>query len=319
MIVMGDSRRTRIRIALGERFADLWLFHGSQRHVLFDTGVKGTIESALIPALRELNIAPEAVEVVVVSHLDVDHSGDIGNVRPLLPKATVIAHEGDAAAMSDWEVFSSQRGREFREGWGMDEAPGAVEWMRNAFAPGAVDRILQGEDTLTLDDGRVLEVWHVPGHTRGHLALYDVEMRSLAISDAILGSAVPLADGSPCFPPTYRHVETYLSTITRVRELAPETLLTAHYGDFFGPDIMAFLDESESFVHTLDQAVRNTLSSDGKTLAEIVHETNPVVASWPVEGTQTALAFPVSGHLERMLAAHEIQRRESSRGWEWTL
>jgi len=318
-MVLDGSGRTRIRIALGERFADLWLFSGSQRHVLFDTGVKGTIESAVIPALGGLEIAPEDVDVVVVSHLDVDHAGDIGNVRPLLPNATVIAHDGDAEAMSDWEVFSAQRGREFRGGWGLDETPDTVEWMRNAFAPGKVDRIIQSEDTLTLDDGRALEVWHVPGHTRGHLALYDVEMRSLAISDAILGSFVPFADGTPSFPPTYRHVDAYLGTITRVRKLAPETLLTAHYGDFVGPDIMKFLDESESFVHTLDQAIRNTLSPRGKTLAEIVHETNPFIASWPTEGTQTALAFPVSGHIERMLAAGEIQRRESSRGWEWAL
>ena len=314
---MDGSGRTRIRIPLGERFTDLWLFRGRRRHVLFDTGIKGAIRETVIPALEGLGIASESVEAVVVSHLDVDHSGDVGNVSHLLPNAEVIAHESDAAAMSDWAAFSAQRGQEFSQGWGLHETPAAIEWMRNAFAPGKIDRILQHEDRLELDDGRVLEVWHVPGHTRGHLALYDSWADSLAISDAILGSAVPLADGSPSFPPTYRHVDLYLNTIQRVQECAPRTLLTAHYGDFFGADVARFLEESVSFVHTLDRVIRDILSSEGKTLAQIVQEANPVVASWPVEGTDTALAFPVSGHLERMLATEEVQRKDGHNGWEW--
>ncbi len=313
-----NPHHQRIRIPLGERFADLWLFMGDKRHVLFDSGTRGTLTDAVLPALEALGFGPESIEAVVISHLDVDHCGETGNIRSVFPDAVTIAHEGDHQAMSDWDTFCAQRGREFAEGWGLDESPEAMAWMRDVFLPGPVDKVLASEITMTLDDGRPLEVWHVPGHSRGHLAIHDVECDTLAISDAILGSSVPLADGTPSFPPTYRHVESYLATIARVRHNPPQTLLTAHYGDYIGEDVTAFLDESEAFVRALDAVVQKAVSTTPKTLEDLVHEINPLVATWPTEGTYTALAFPVAGHLEILHAAREISRHDGPRGWEWT-
>jgi glyoxylase-like metal-dependent hydrolase (beta-lactamase superfamily II) len=314
-----NPQHQRIRIPLGERFADLWLFMGDRRHVLFDSGTRGTLTDAVVPALEVLGFGPETIEAVIISHLDVDHCGDAGNIRSVFPNAVTIAHEGDHQAISDWEIFSSQRGREFAEGWGLDESPEAMAWMRDVFIPGPVDKILTSEMAMILDDGRPLEVWHVPGHSHGHLAIRDVEFDVLAISDAILGGSVPLADGSPSFPPTYRHVAPYLATIARVRRQPPHTLLTAHYGDYIGAEVTAFLDESEAFVHAMDKVVRGAVTFAPKTLDDLVHEINPLVATWPTEGTYTALAFPVAGHLENLHASGQIKRTDGPRGWEWTL
>jgi glyoxylase-like metal-dependent hydrolase (beta-lactamase superfamily II) len=307
----------RVRIPLGDRFADLWIFMGDQQHILFDSGTKGTLASSVLPALEGLGFGAHNIDAVVISHLDVDHCGEAGNIRSVFPNAVSIAHEADHAAMSDWDTFSAQRGREFAEGWGLDESPEAMAWMREVFLPGPVDKVLTSEITMNLDDGRPLEVWHVPGHSLGHLAIYDSELDTLAISDAILGNAVPLADGTPSFPPTYRHVDSYLATISRVRNLAPHTLLTAHYGDFTGDEVSVFLDESEAFVHHLDAVMRSAITEKPKTLEDLVNEINPEVATWPTEGTHTALAFPVAGHLEQLHRAHEISRLEGPRGWEW--
>jgi glyoxylase-like metal-dependent hydrolase (beta-lactamase superfamily II) len=308
----------RVRIPLGPRFADLWLFLGEKHHLLFDSGTRGTLTESVLPALESLGYGPESVSTVVISHLDVDHCGEAGNIRSVLPNAVTIAHAGDSEAISDWDTFSAQRGREFAEGWGLDESPEAMAWMRDVFLPGPVDTVLTSETTVTLDDGRDLEVWHVPGHSLGHLALYDSQVDTLAISDAILGSAVPLADGAPSFPPTYRHVDSYLQTIARVRDLMPRVLLTAHYGDYRDEEVAVFLDESEAFVHTLDEVVRSVLGSQPKTLEDLVHEINPLVATWPIEGTYTAMAFPVAGHLEQLHQSQTITRHEGPRGWEWT-
>ena len=308
----------RIRIPLGERFADLWLFLGESRHLLFDAGTKNTMADAVVPALAELGFGPESIDRVVVSHLDVDHSGDVGQLRHVLPNASVIAHRLDAGAISDFDTFWVERGREFLAGWGLDESPGAIAWMEDVFVPGPVDEVLDGEQTLTLDNGRIIEVLHVPGHSLGHLALWEKERGLLAISDAILGHAVPLADGSDSFPPTYRHVTSYLATIDRVRQLAPEILLTAHYGDFVGDEVMGFLDRSEEFVHRLGALVEGAITDQPKTLLDLVTEINPQIATWPQEGSLTALAFPVAGHVEALHRAGQITKHDSPRGWEWT-
>jgi glyoxylase-like metal-dependent hydrolase (beta-lactamase superfamily II) len=308
----------RIRIPLGERFADLWLFLGEHRHLLFDAGTKNTMTDAVVPALVSRGFGPESIDQVVVSHLDVDHSGDVGQLRDVLPNARVIAHRLDAGAISDMDTFWAERGREFLAGWGLDESPGAIAWMENVFVPGPVDEILDTETTLTLDNGRVIDVLHVPGHSHGHLALWEKDRSLLAISDAILGHAVPLADGSDSFPPTYRHVEAYLATIERVRQLGPEVLLTAHYGDFVGDDVGAFLDRSEEFVHRLGALVSAAITDQPKTLLDLVTEINPQIATWPQEGSLTALAFPVAGHIEALHHAGDIHKHDSPRGWEWT-
>jgi hypothetical protein len=98
----------------------------------------------------------------------------------------------------------------------------------------------------------------------------------------------------------------------------PHVLLTAHYGDYREDEVGVFLDESEEFVRTMDEVVRDVLGSHPKTLEDLVHEINPLVATWPIEGTHTALAFPVAGHLEQLHRAQVITRHESPRGWEWT-
>jgi hypothetical protein len=98
----------------------------------------------------------------------------------------------------------------------------------------------------------------------------------------------------------------------------PRVLLTAHYGDYRDEEVASFVDESEAFVHALDEVVLSVLGSQPKTLEDLVHEINPLVATWPIEGTYTALAFPVAGHLEQLHQSHTITRHDGPRGWEWT-
>ena len=187
---------------------------------------------------------------------------------------------------------------------------------RGVFSPAPVDTVIESEQTVDLGDRRV-EIWHVPGHSHGHLAIHDPQHRTLAISDAILGSSVPLADKTPSFPPTYRHVNAYLATIQRVREHQPKVLLTAHYGDFKNDDVVSFLNESELFVHRLDDAVKTALGPEPQTLEQIVRRVNPLIATWPTEGTETALAFPVAGHLERARESGEVIMLQHDDAWRW--
>ena len=172
---------------------------------------------------------------------------------------------------------------------------------------------------MVIDLGdREIAIWHIPGHSHGHLGIYDQTNDTLAVSDAILGDAVPLADGTPSFPPTYRHVDAYLATIERARALQPETLLTAHYGDYVGEQVPAFLNTTELFVRRMDDQVMAALQPEGQTLHEIVKKVNPAIATWPLEGTETALAFPVAGHLERARAAGFATMVDDEGIWRWS-
>jgi len=305
----------RIDLPLGERVSALYLFVGSERAVLFDTGCAGDLAEHVLPGLDALGIAPERVSHVVVSHCDVDHSGGIAAVHAALPGAAVLAHRLDADAMETLESFESQRARSFRQRYGFDEEPAAVAWMRGAAGFGPVDRRLDGGEQIDLGD-RALEILHVPGHTPGHLAVHDPATGVLAISDAILGDAVPLRDGSPSFPPTYRFVGAYLATIERVRALAPAQLATAHYGVLGDPQIGRFLDTSRDFAGHLRAAVLDAVAASpgGISLVDLLVTLNPSVGTWPADGTLHALAFPVVGHVEQLVDEGLVRLRSAADG-----
>lgn len=309
----GDRRRDdeangifRIDTPLGDRLSSLFLVVGSEGAVLFDTGVDSTIPASVVPAMHTHGIGVDQLRWAVVSHADVDHFGGVCDVHECLPAAAVIAGAADAPMIADYPRFEAERVRGFREPWGVDETAESIEWCRSVARADRVDRTVTGGEILDLGD-RLVEIVSVPGHSRGHLALHDHATKSWFISDAVLGAAVPFADGRPAFPPTYRHVDDYLSTIRRVEQAEPSVVHTAHYGSLRGAELEAFLAESVAFAAELDAALVGLLAQSPTTLSQILPELNRRLATWPPDGTETALAFPVVGHLEQLAGLGRIR------------
>jgi len=295
-----------IETPLGDRRSTLYLFVGSKRSVLFDVGVNGAIPDHVLPFAASNHLPLDHIDTVVISHCDVDHFGGIQDAHDFLPRASVLAHELDADAMEDFDTYEANRGRSFRTPYGFD--PGEDAWSRQVVREGRVNRRLTGDETISLGD-RTLDVMHLPGHTRGHLALYDQTHSFLAIGDAILGEAVPLASGKPAFPPTYRHERHYRESIERVRALHPQTLATAHYGVFHGDEVSAFLDSSRDFANALKQLVYTVVSdTPGLDVLAITKKIDPLVGDWPKGVSVPALMFPVVGHLEQLESEGLIRR-----------
>jgi glyoxylase-like metal-dependent hydrolase (beta-lactamase superfamily II) len=122
--------------------------------VLVDTGVgPPTTDAAaflpqrqgrLLDALRALDVAPAAIDVVFLTHLHVDHIGWCD----AFPGAQVFAH-GD-----DWEFFVERIHHPATAGLRKVFEQGRLELVRGQFSPAAD---LVGEPT--------------PGHTPGHMSL----------------------------------------------------------------------------------------------------------------------------------------------------
>ena len=133
------------------------------------------------------------------------------------------------------------------------------------------------------------------------------------IGDAVLGARVPTADGRAAFPPTYRHVDDYLTTIERIGRLAPDILLAAHEPVRRGSEVAAFLAASRDFVERLDSALTDVLLRARWTLADLALELGPRLGDWPADA-HPIMRFPLLGHLERLVARDEAQpHRDSGR------
>lgn len=293
----------RIDAPLGDRFASLYLVVGDDGALLYDTGVDGTIPAHVLPAMERLGIRATDVGTVVVSHCDVDHFGGVADARDAFPNARIVAGAGDVPLIEDYERYLSERARGFLDVYGWDEDPAVLEWCRSVTREGPLDGAVADGDLVPLGAGRTAVIRVVPGHSRGHLAVDVPWADAVLVGDAVLGASVDLADGTPAFPPTYRYVDDYLETTRRLVSWDRDLLLTAHYPTMRGDDARAFLARTAAFVDRLDGLLLAELAAapDGLTLAELLGRLNPTAGGWPSAGTEGALAFPVAGHLERLV------------------
>ena len=132
---------------------------------LIDTGTPGSSEQ-IVEALRAIGKEPEELLHIVITHLHVDHTGSLAELKRLTG-ATVHMHRLDAELVA--------QGRGARE---MNPAPGLFSFLvtklvmnraSSAVEPCDTDDYL--EEGQTLDFAGRCRVIHVPGHAEGQVAL----------------------------------------------------------------------------------------------------------------------------------------------------
>jgi glyoxylase-like metal-dependent hydrolase (beta-lactamase superfamily II) len=305
----------RIQAPLGERFVALYLLVGSERALLFDTGMNESVNGTLLPYLEQIGFGPERLTWAISSHCDWDHVGGNAALLAAAPQVELMAGALDVPLAEDLEVLIDQRYGEFRDADGFDDSPETTALIRESAVVAPIARGLDGGEEFDLGD-RVIRVLHTPGHSDGHLALWDEANSALIIGDATLGSTVPTADGEPAFPPTYRDTDPYLASIELFRGFAADLLLTAHYPVYEGDAVTAFLDESARYTETLDAAIAAALGTTGQSTLEIIRRIAPSVGPWN-DSASEYLIFPVTGNLERMVAkgSASVSRRDALRVW----
>jgi len=158
----------RVHIPVG-----CFLLRCNDTTVLVDAGL-GDVEldwargGELPGALARAGVAPEDIDVVVCSHLHVDHIGWlVVDGGAFFPRATVRYGSGD------WQQFVAQA----------DEADRGRRIMESLAAAGRLDP-LEG-DMVRIAPG--LTARHTPGHTLGHygLVVASGDQRAVILGDAV--------------------------------------------------------------------------------------------------------------------------------------
>lgn len=224
----------RVEAPLGERYVSLYLLSGEEGCLRFDTGTDSSPREALAPYLAELRIDASSIRWVVTSRADFDHFGGNRSQREMAPGAVFIGHGLDATMVEDVEHLIQDRLQEFALEHGIAETAETIDMVRAGTRTSPLHLLVKGGERVRLGEGWAVEIAHVPGHSRGHLSIFDERSRTAIVSDAIFGATLRTKDGRAAFPPTYRHVDAYLATIARVEAWQPSLLLTAHFPVFEG-------------------------------------------------------------------------------------
>jgi glyoxylase-like metal-dependent hydrolase (beta-lactamase superfamily II) len=294
----------RIDTDFGGRVNAAYLLIG-ERTMLVDTTTKDSAPDVL-GYLASVDVT--RLDYVVSTHADWDHVAGNGTVREAFPTATFMCHRDDQTMVEDIDVMISARYGEYAQDHGFDETDESKAIIRRSASTTTMDITVTSDTQVRLAEDWFVTLVHTPGHSRGSLSVLDPRSNSAIIGDAVLGSAVPLANGAPAFPPTYRYVDPYLDSIQTLQKHAPSFLLTSHYATMDQAAASAFLEESARFVDQVEEAVADHLGTSNKptTLLALCEAISPKLGDWPSTAAP-ALVYPVLGHLERMIDRGQLR------------
>ncbi len=291
-----------------------YLFLGS-KIVLVDAGIHETPEKTIFPYLDKLKTKPERLSLVVVTHADLDHQGGNDAIKRASPDTWLSCGVADRAMIEDPYTLNKQRYNFLLpdHDMGMDPEP-----RPEAGKARSMDICFQGGEQIHLGDDWDLEVLHVPGHSHGHLALYDPKQRAAFVGDAIHGRGCPKATGGMALPVTYYYVDVYLSTLRYFESLALDALYSGHWPIMRGEEIGDFIAESRQMVEFIDRTILAALGRQtaGLTLKELVDTVSNAVGDWPQERQKLAM-FPIKGHMDRLEQQAKVRAVRGARPVKW--
>jgi glyoxylase-like metal-dependent hydrolase (beta-lactamase superfamily II) len=293
---------------VGGRPLQLYLLRGRDRTVLMDTGCAPDPEKVIFPYLEGLGLKPTNVAVVLNTHSDLDHCGGNASFKRAHPKVLLTCGEADRPLIEDPQVMWARRYNRYAAPHGLAYDEGGKKWILEMLGDAQpVDFTWRGGETLRLGPDWIVEILHTPGHSAGHLSIFDPRSRTVLTGDSVHGAVYLDTAGKPALCPTYLHVDTYLNTINYLRRLGAETLAGCHWPIKRGAEVEAFLDESRQFVELADRVLLAELDRrpNGATLRELLAAAGPQLGAWP-RSVDLELMYALSGNMDRLVALGHV-------------
>jgi glyoxylase-like metal-dependent hydrolase (beta-lactamase superfamily II) len=207
------------------------VFDGSE-WLLIDIGYEDSVDE-IIELIRQLDFPLSKCQTLIATHADADHVQGLARAKQLL-KTLVTSHPLAAEPLAKGDKLKT-----FAE----IEAQGIYMEM----PPVTADKLVDDGDRIAIG-GKILEVWHTPGHTDSQLSF---RMGNLLFSgdniyrDGCVG-AIDAHHGS--------NIPDFIKSLTRIRESDIEWLLPSH-GPIFRKDnamLDATIERLNGYLHMAD-------------------------------------------------------------------
>lgn len=235
----------------------------ADRPALVDTGTGAKYERVL-SALQTLDIEPESLAAIVLTHVHLDHAGGASVLARECPNADVYVHESGAQFLTDptaiWEGTKAVMGDRISYYREPDPIPSErIETVTDE------DRIDLGNHELT--------VRHAPGHAFHQVVYYDHASDGVFTADAA-GINIPgLAGVRQTSPPSDFHLEEALADVEMLQSLDPQALYYPHFGDRPADDLLAeYATVLRDWVESIE-AKREELGDDEAVIDYFVERT----------------------------------------------
>jgi len=221
-----------------DRFVFAYLIFGDQI-CLIDCGVAGS-EAIILDYIKQAGRDPREITRLVFTHSHPDHIG-AGQALKKQTGCKIAAHI-DAKS---WIENVDQQYAERPIGNFFNLVGGSVE----------IDSELKDGDQVDLGDGKTLEIFHTPGHSKGSISLFYNKDKAL-----FTGDAVPKAGSVPI----YEDVATSITSIKKLKQIKGLEILIASWDDpQFGASVYPSMDAGLQWFQQIHEAVlAETAGSD---------------------------------------------------------
>ncbi len=238
-----------------ERFDAAYLLVEGGRAAFIDTGTNFSVPR-LLGALEALDLARDAVDWVIPTHVHLDHAGGVGWLMSELPHARLLVHPRGARHMIDptalyqgaLAVYGQQE---------MDRAYGQILGVD-------ASRVDASQDGMTVElAGRALTFIDTPGHARHHHCIWDEATQGWFTGDTFGLSyrEFDTAQGAwimPTSTPVQFEPEALRHSIHRLMERSPRAMYLTHYSRVGGVQALA-----QTLLRLLDRTVELALDLKG--------------------------------------------------------
>jgi len=199
--------------------------------LLIDAGVYGS-EQRIFGEIRVLGRKPEEIRLLILTHSHPDHIGEAMAIQEATG-CSIAAHPAEQQWTEDTRCQERER-----------PVPGFQELVGG---PIRVSRLIGDGDSITLGDGRSLEVIHIPGHSSGSISL-------LLSPEMILfpGDAIPV----PGDFPIYDDPNASIRSLERLMIIERITYLLSSWAEpKGGEEIYSSMDDEYAWVNEVSRAV----------------------------------------------------------------
>ena len=215
---------------------NIYLLQGDKSFTLIDTGWDSkTAFNSLNRQLAEFGVGFRDISQIIVTHAHFDHYGLIDKIKQV-SDAKILIHQAEKEVLRSRYAVDKKFLDEvviwFRLNGVPERMLAAVHGPISGFgenAPVQPDVFLNGDETITSGDFNLKVIW-TPGHSPGHICLYEPVRKILFSGDHVLPSITP----NVSLPPnaTGNPLGDYLKSLLTVQQLVVELVLPGHENVF---------------------------------------------------------------------------------------
>ncbi|MBY8985377.1 MAG: MBL fold metallo-hydrolase [Candidatus Lokiarchaeota archaeon] len=249
-----DVHQIKIDVPWSVKNVSTYLFDWNGSKILFDSGLNMANWSELFfSALNHLNLSVKDIDYCFISHNHTDHVGLAPTLKKKNPELKILMHNITHETLK-WETEQENLDEVEKEAtrianrmmqYGFDEkqSEGVIQYL--SYWPKL--RQYQKPDIILHDGDKILndlEIIWTPGHSFGHICLFNTKNKFLFCGDHILSRITPHI-GNYVIPKFLAEqykgydfnniLKHYLDSLDRIDHLNPKIIFPAHQDIIYDP------------------------------------------------------------------------------------